>query len=96
MPLAREFDPECVLVSSGFDAAKGHATALGGYELSPECFGHMTRELMALAGGKVVLALEVCHSGNPASWKILNVQGYQDFKNCVSFPGHRLKSLFTG
>lgn len=37
MPIAREFNPECVLVSAGFDAAKGHATALGGYEVSPAC-----------------------------------------------------------
>lgn len=37
MPIAREFKPECVLVSAGYDAAKGHATALGGYEVSPEC-----------------------------------------------------------
>ncbi|KAK7109123.1 histone deacetylase 4-like isoform X3 [Littorina saxatilis] len=58
MPIAREFNPECVLVSSGFDAAKGHPTALGGYEVSAACFGHMTRELMSLAGGKVVLTLE--------------------------------------
>ncbi|XP_059177480.1 histone deacetylase 4-like isoform X3 [Physella acuta] len=58
MPIAREFKPECVLVSAGYDAAKGHATALGGYEVSPECFGVLTRELMSLANGKVVLALE--------------------------------------
>ena len=37
MPIAREFNPECVLVSSGFDAAKGHPTALGGYEVSAAC-----------------------------------------------------------
>ena len=37
MPIAREYNPECVLVSAGFDAAKGHAQALGGYEVSPEC-----------------------------------------------------------
>ncbi|KAL8560904.1 hypothetical protein ACOMHN_035844 [Nucella lapillus] len=58
MPIAREFNPECVLVSSGFDAAKGHPTALGGYEVSAACFGHMTRELMSLAGGRLVLTLE--------------------------------------
>ncbi|XP_076461218.1 histone deacetylase 4-like isoform X3 [Babylonia areolata] len=58
MPIAREFNPECVLVSSGFDAAKGHPTALGGYEVSAACFGHMTRELMSVAGGKLVLTLE--------------------------------------
>lgn len=37
MPIAREFGPECVLVSAGFDAAKGHPTALGGYEVSAAC-----------------------------------------------------------
>ncbi|RUS89050.1 hypothetical protein EGW08_003161 [Elysia chlorotica] len=58
MPIAREFKPDCVLVSAGYDAAKGHPTALGGYEVSPQCFGHMTREVMSLADGKVVLALE--------------------------------------
>ena len=37
MPIAREFKPDCVLVSAGYDAAKGHPTALGGYEVSPQC-----------------------------------------------------------
>ena len=37
MPIAREFNPELVLVSSGFDAARGHPTALGGYEISAAC-----------------------------------------------------------
>ncbi|XP_052810130.1 histone deacetylase 4-like isoform X2 [Mya arenaria] len=58
MPIAQKFEPEMVLVSAGFDAASGHPAPLGGYVVSPECFGHMTRELMTLAGGKVVLALE--------------------------------------
>ncbi|XP_013391785.2 histone deacetylase 4-like [Lingula anatina] len=58
MPIAREFNPELVLVSAGFDAAKGHPAPLGGYELSGACFGHMTKQLMTLAGGKVVLVLE--------------------------------------
>ena len=58
MPIVREFAPDIIMVSSGFDAAAGHPPPLGGYELSPECFGHMTRQLMAAAGGKVVLVLE--------------------------------------
>lgn len=37
MPIAREFQPEMVMVSAGFDAAKGHPAPLGGYNLSPEC-----------------------------------------------------------
>lgn len=37
IPIAREFQPEIVLVSAGFDAAIGHPAPLGGYQLSPEC-----------------------------------------------------------
>lgn len=58
MPIAREYNPDIILVSSGFDAATGHAAPLGGYMVSPACFGWMTKELMQLADGKVVLALE--------------------------------------
>lgn len=58
MPIAREFAPDIVLVSAGFDATEGHAPPLGGYKVSSACFGYMTRQLMQLAMGKVVLALE--------------------------------------
>ncbi|XP_055523153.1 histone deacetylase 4 isoform X1 [Wyeomyia smithii] len=58
MPIARDFQPDIVLVSAGFDAAFGHPAPLGGYMVSPACFGYLTRELMKLANGKVVLALE--------------------------------------
>ncbi|XP_012269340.1 histone deacetylase 4 isoform X13 [Athalia rosae] len=58
MPIAKEFDPDIVIVSAGFDAASGHAAPLGGYKVSPACFGRMTQELLTLADGKVVLALE--------------------------------------
>lgn len=58
MPIARDFQPDIVLVSAGFDAAFGHPAPLGGYMVSPACFGYLTRELMKLADGKVVLALE--------------------------------------
>ncbi|XP_055636355.1 histone deacetylase 4 isoform X3 [Toxorhynchites rutilus septentrionalis] len=58
MPIARDFQPDIILVSAGFDAAFGHPAPLGGYLVSPACFGYLTRELMKLAGGKVVLALE--------------------------------------
>uniref|UniRef100_A0A671KZ44 Histone deacetylase n=1 Tax=Sinocyclocheilus anshuiensis TaxID=1608454 RepID=A0A671KZ44_9TELE len=51
MPIAQEFSPDVVLVSSGFDAAEGHPAPLGGYRVT----------LMALAGGRVVLALEGGH-----------------------------------
>jgi len=47
-----------VLVSAGFDGAAGHPPPLGGYMLSAACFGYMTEQLLSLADGKVVLALE--------------------------------------
>ncbi|XP_076124605.1 histone deacetylase 7 isoform X1 [Alosa pseudoharengus] len=61
MPIAHEFSPDMVLVSSGFDAVEGHTAALGGYRVSAKCFGFLTRKLMELAGGRVVLALEGGH-----------------------------------
>uniref|UniRef100_A0A8C2D7Z8 histone deacetylase n=1 Tax=Cyprinus carpio TaxID=7962 RepID=A0A8C2D7Z8_CYPCA len=61
MPIAQEFSPDVVLVSSGFDAAEGHPAPLGGYKVTAKCFGFLTRQLMALAGGRVVLALEGGH-----------------------------------
>lgn len=58
MPIARQYDPEIVLVACGFDGARGHAAPLGGYLISPACFGFMTQQLMTLAEGRVVMALE--------------------------------------
>ncbi|KAK1744890.1 histone deacetylase [Skeletonema marinoi] len=55
MPIATEFDPDLVLVSAGFDAAKGD---MGDCNVTPECFSRLTRQLKTLAGGKVVCALE--------------------------------------
>ncbi|XP_069798807.1 histone deacetylase 6 [Dendropsophus ebraccatus] len=56
MPIAYEFNPQLVLVSAGFDAARGDP--LGGCCISPEGYAHMTHLLMGLAGGKVVVVLE--------------------------------------
>ncbi|XP_058389306.1 histone deacetylase 4 isoform X3 [Diceros bicornis minor] len=61
MPIASEFAPDVVLVSSGFDAVEGHPTPLGGYNLSAKCFGYLTKQLMGLAGGRIILALEGGH-----------------------------------
>ncbi|KAL3312372.1 hypothetical protein Ciccas_009035 [Cichlidogyrus casuarinus] len=58
MPVAREFQPDLVLVSAGFDASYGHSDNIGGYDLPPGLFAWMTRQLMTLAEGSVVLALE--------------------------------------
>uniref|UniRef100_A0A8C1RP44 histone deacetylase n=1 Tax=Cyprinus carpio TaxID=7962 RepID=A0A8C1RP44_CYPCA len=61
MPIANEFAPDLVLVSAGFDAVEGHPPPLGGYKLTSRCLGHLTKQLMGLAGGRVVLALEGGH-----------------------------------
>ncbi|KAM8868255.1 histone deacetylase 7-like isoform 1-T2 [Synchiropus picturatus] len=61
MPIAHEFSPDVVLVSAGFDAVEGHSPALGGYNVTAKCFGFLTRQLMSLAGGRVMLALEGGH-----------------------------------
>ncbi|KAF9388777.1 Histone deacetylase hda1, partial [Mortierella sp. AD011] len=56
MPIVFEFAPDFVLVSAGFDAAKGDH--IGQMLVTPPAYGHMTHMLKALAGGKVILALE--------------------------------------
>ena len=37
MPVAKEFDPDMVLVSAGFDALEGHTPPLGGYKVTAKC-----------------------------------------------------------
>jgi hypothetical protein len=54
LPIAREFAPDIVLISAGFDAAAGDP--IGGCNLTPECFGAMTAALMPVA--PTVLLLE--------------------------------------
>ncbi|XP_036061681.1 histone deacetylase 9 isoform X5 [Onychomys torridus] len=61
MPVAKEFDPDMVLVSAGFDALEGHIPPLGGYKVTAKCFGYLTKQLMTLADGRVALALEGGH-----------------------------------
>uniref|UniRef100_A0A8D0DBI9 Histone deacetylase n=1 Tax=Sander lucioperca TaxID=283035 RepID=A0A8D0DBI9_SANLU len=61
MPIANEFAPDVVLVSSGFDVVDGHAPPLGGYKLTAKCFGYLTRQLMGLAGA-ICDASEACVS----------------------------------
>jgi histone deacetylase 6 len=56
MPIAREFDPDFVIISAGFDAAAGDE--LGGCWVTPGCYSHMTHMLMSLANGKVAVCLE--------------------------------------
>lgn len=52
IPIAKEFQPDIVLVSAGFDAAAGHSPALGGYRVTAACkcvlFVHESVQLYAL------------------------------------------------
>uniref|UniRef100_A0A4W4GSE0 Histone deacetylase domain-containing protein n=1 Tax=Electrophorus electricus TaxID=8005 RepID=A0A4W4GSE0_ELEEL len=61
MPIAQEFSPDVVLVSSEFNAVEGHPASLGGHGVSAKCFGLLTRQLMEVAQDHVVLALEGGH-----------------------------------
>ena len=56
LPAARDFRPDLVLVSAGFDAAEGDP--LGAMRISPAGYAQMTQRLIGLANGRVVLALE--------------------------------------
>jgi len=56
MPIAYEYNPELVIISCGFDAARGDP--LGHYDITPSGYAHMTHLLTSLAGGKVIIALE--------------------------------------
>ena len=65
LPVAYQFNPDLVLVSSGFDAARGDP--LGGCQISPEFYGFMTHHLRTLANGKIVVALEGGYNLNSIS-----------------------------
>ncbi|XP_002164574.3 polyamine deacetylase HDAC10 [Hydra vulgaris] len=56
LPIAKEYNPELVLVSAGFDSGKGDP--LGNCKVTPAGYAQMTKELMSLADGKVVIVLE--------------------------------------
>ena len=37
LPIIREFNPDMILVSAGFNATEGHPNTLGGYSVTPAC-----------------------------------------------------------
>ncbi|KZT11050.1 histone deacetylase complex protein [Laetiporus sulphureus 93-53] len=71
MPIAVEFAPDLVIISSGFDAAEGDT--LGECHVSPTGYAHMTHMLSALANGKLVVALEGGYSLDAISVSALAV-----------------------
>ena len=56
LPIAKSFRPELVLVSCGFDAARGDL--LGEMRVTPDGYAAMTARIRSLAGGRSLLALE--------------------------------------
>ncbi|KAL8134944.1 histone deacetylase 5 isoform X3 [Apium graveolens] len=56
IPVAKEFSPDLVIVSAGFDAAINDP--LGGCCVTPSGFSVMLKKLMEFAGGRIVMALE--------------------------------------
>ncbi|KAI5648310.1 hypothetical protein M9H77_34315 [Catharanthus roseus] len=56
IPVAKEFDPDMIIISAGFDAAIGDP--LGGCRVSPFGYSVMLSKLMEFAQGKIVMALE--------------------------------------
>ena len=37
MPVIRDFGPDLILVSAGFNSTSGHPSTLGGYSVTPKC-----------------------------------------------------------
>lgn len=56
MPVCNEFQPDLVIISSGFDAADGDV--IGGCHVSPAGYGQMTHMLKSLAKGNLCVVLE--------------------------------------
>ncbi|KAG7613759.1 Ureohydrolase domain superfamily [Arabidopsis suecica] len=56
IPVAREFNPDVIFLSAGFDAAINDP--LGGCCVTPYGYSVMLKKLMEFAQGKIVLALE--------------------------------------
>ncbi|CAH8305491.1 unnamed protein product [Eruca vesicaria subsp. sativa] len=56
IPVAKEFNPDIILLSAGFDAAIGDP--LGGCRVTPYGYAVMLKKLMEFAQGKIVMALE--------------------------------------
>ncbi|KAK9107258.1 hypothetical protein Syun_023269 [Stephania yunnanensis] len=56
IPVAKEFNPDMIIISGGFDAAVGDP--LGGCRITPYGYSVMMKKLLEFAEGKIVLALE--------------------------------------
>ena len=64
-PIAKKFNPDLILISSGFDSARGDP--LGGLSVDPEGYAYIVRRLSELANAKIVTALEGGYNLNSIS-----------------------------
>ncbi|KAL6929962.1 hypothetical protein ACO0SA_001368 [Hanseniaspora valbyensis] len=71
MPICEEFDPDFVIISSGFDAADGDV--IGQCHVSPQCYGQMTHMMKSLANGNLTVLLEGGYNLNSISNSALEV-----------------------
>eukprot|EP00966_Prymnesium_polylepis_P312865 7229861-Prymnesium_polylepis.2 len=70
---------------------RGIGRGLGGCRVTPAGYFHMTRRLQALAGGRVVLALEggynlrsIAQSAEACAWALLGAEPSSDLRLDVS------------
>ncbi|KAI3766930.1 hypothetical protein L2E82_17009 [Cichorium intybus] len=69
IPVAREFKPDIILISAGFDAALGDP--LGGCRITPHGYSVMLKKLMEFNEGKIVMALEGGYNLNSIANSVL-------------------------
>ncbi|KAI9293922.1 histone deacetylase superfamily, partial [Neoconidiobolus thromboides FSU 785] len=71
MPMAMEFNPELVVISAGFDAAKGDP--IGEFKVTPDGYAMMTYLLKGLANGKLAVCLEGGYNPDAIAKSVLAV-----------------------
>jgi len=73
LPIMKEFQPELIVISAGFDAAEGDP--VGKYHVSPSCFGAMTFSIATCCPkAKIAMLLEGGYNVNVTA---------ESFCNCV-------------
>ncbi|KAI8984714.1 hypothetical protein BDF20DRAFT_861331 [Mycotypha africana] len=72
IPIAKQFQPDMIFVSAGFDAAEGHPENLGGYNVTPRGYAILTKMVKDLAEdlcqGRLVLTLEGGYELQPLAY----------------------------
>lgn len=86
MPVCNEFQPDLVIISSGFDAADGDV--IGGCHVSPAGYGQMTHMLKSLAKGNLCVVLEGGYNLDSIAKSALRVA-----KVLIGEPPEELKSF---